>query len=112
MLLGSGRFRCAIRSRWMDFPVRWSLPLAVILLLTAPLFGAVLRVTSNADSGAGTLRQAILTAEGNGQSDIVIINTSGPIVLASQLPTITTDIVIVGSGQTVSGNGSVRIFRV
>jgi uncharacterized repeat protein (TIGR01451 family) len=82
------------------------------LLLAASLHGAVLRVTSNADNGPGTLRAAITTAEANGQSDIIIIDTPGPIVLSSQLPPITTDITIVGSGQTVSGNDSARIFRV
>jgi hypothetical protein len=76
---------------------------------------ANLQVTSLADSGAGTLRQALITAEGNGEADVVTFDVIGTIGLLSTLPTITTDVEIEGSGVpnlTISGGGAVRVFRI
>ena len=70
-------------------------------------------VTSNADSGPGTLREAITLANGNGGavSDNIIFNIAGTtqsertIVLQSQLPALSSKITIDGSTQTGSSFG-------
>src|SRR3989442_503350 len=62
-------------------------------------------VTNTHDSGLGTLRQAILDANNNGKAvvDTITYNISGgglkPILLASQLPFITTPTTIDGYSQ-------------
>ncbi len=62
-------------------------------------------VTSTADSGAGTLRQAILDANANGGADTIAFNIVGSgvhtIALASALPAITGPVTI--DGYTQSG---------
>jgi uncharacterized repeat protein (TIGR01451 family) len=84
----------------------------VSCLLAGSAGAAVLHVTSAGDSGPGTLREAITTAEGNGEIDVILVEATGPIDLLSALPTIDTDLAICGTGQTVSGGGAVRLFHV
>ena len=67
-------------------------------------------VTNLLDSGLGSLRNAIDMANGNGEADVINITAIGTISLASQLPTITDNLIITGPGQTLftidAGNGT------
>lgn len=81
----------------------------LILLLTAtqPAFGTTFTVTSNADSGPGTLRDAITQAAANGTAtpDLIVFNmadqsrTGRTITLASALPELTSNLTIDGTTQ-------------
>jgi len=57
---------------------------------------AVLTVSNFNDFGAGSLRDAIITANGNGEADTIDFAVSGTINIASQLPTISTPLTIDG----------------
>ena len=93
-----------------------SVALLAILLAFAPSVtrAASLTVTSTADSGAGSLRQAIADAA---SGDTITFNLSGcpcTITLASQL-VIDKSLTITGPGAstlTISGNNAVRAFQV
>ncbi|MCD4749828.1 MAG: right-handed parallel beta-helix repeat-containing protein [Thermoanaerobaculales bacterium] len=75
-------------------------------------------VTNVNDSGAGSLRQAIIEANGSGENDVITFGVSGTIILSSQLPNIVTvgaagTLTIQGGGSiTISGNNAVRAFYV
>jgi len=82
--------------------------LLLILLsffLSDRLFAATFTVTSNADSGAGTLRQALLDAAANGTATLDTINfnltyvnqASITITVQTQLPDVTANIIIDGT---------------
>ncbi len=75
-----------------------------------PASAATTIVTNNADSGPGSLRNAIANAA-NG--DIITFDNDYTITLASQLE-INKDITITGAGHhiTISGNNAVRVFHV
>lgn len=81
---------------------RLRLILLMGLALPAPTFAADFAVTTTADSGAGSLRQAIadLNAAGAGTHSITFNSGLGTITLSNNLP------MIVGTGQTVSINGA------
>jgi hypothetical protein len=79
-----------------------SLVVAVVVLITGVAHAATYTVTSNADTGAGTLRQAILDANASGvPSDIHFAIGSGAqtIVIRSSLPATTVPININGTTQ-------------
>lgn len=92
--------------------------LLVIGLLTAAFSsteGASFTVTNTNDSGPGSLRQAILSANSAPSEDTIGFTIAGPaphsIVLASALPTIDRNVIIDGGGTVViSGANSFRIF--
>ena len=67
-------------------------------------------VSNNADSGAGSLRQAIINANTAGGTNNIIINSGvGTITLTSaDLPTIANNATIVGNGNTLSGGNTFR----
>ena len=72
-------------------------------------------VTSTAASGPGTLRQAILDANGNAGHDMIDFGISGTIVLTGALPAIEDDLTIGGPGAdqlAVSGAGAYRVFQI
>jgi hypothetical protein len=83
-------------------------------------------VTSTADAGEGSLRQALLDARASPGADTISFDPelfAEPkiIVLAHELPTLTTDLVLNGyipdrlwqaSGVTVDGGGRFGVFRV
>ncbi|MEO5334806.1 MAG: DUF4347 domain-containing protein, partial [Magnetococcus sp. YQC-5] len=72
-------------------------------------------VTSTADSGANTLRQAIADAKANPGADTIDINVATPIVLSSQIDiTDTANLVINGNNATISSAvaGTWRAFYV
>ncbi len=87
-----------------------------------PLFPATITVSTNADSGAGSLRTAITTANTNGDTtNTISINSGlGTITLASYLPLInppditakTLSIVGPSGGQVISGASAYRGFFV
>jgi hypothetical protein len=88
-----------------------SLFIFLCLLLTwgvAPVSAATLTVNTTADSGAGSLREAITNAV-NG--DTIVFSTSGTITLASQLD-ISQNLTINGTGQTIAidGNAAERVL--
>lgn len=92
----------------MDY--RKILLIIFFLFACAKSFGAVFVVTSNADSGPGTLRDALTQAAANGSAtqDIIQFNlpNAGPtdvtITLLSALPSVSSNIVI--DGTTEPGN--------
>ncbi len=83
---------------------RWVVP--ALALLAAPLPAATFTVTTNADSGAGSLRQAITDANAAAGADTIAfaIPGTGPhtIALASALPQITQPLTIDGYTQAGS----------
>ena len=84
-------------------------------LSPAPLRADSFTVSSLNDSGVGSLRQAMLDADGSAGADTIDFSVSGTIVLASALPDIEVDeLTIDGSGQsvTISGDNAVRPFSV
>ncbi|MGB3682261.1 MAG: hypothetical protein WA990_07210 [Rubrobacteraceae bacterium] len=88
---------------------------AAMVAFASPVKAATLKVTNTNDSGDGSLRKAINTANGNGQADTINITAKGTVVLASQLPNIITDMQIVGPGANtfaVSVKGNFRAFRI
>ena len=77
---------------------------------------AVYLVTNTNDSGAGSLRQAMIDANGHAGADTILFasNVRGTIVLSSTLPDIADGITIFGPGAdllTVSGNNSNRVLK-
>jgi len=83
----------------------------LLVVAVSPGFSQTRIVTSLADSGAGTLRQAVSDAQ-NG--DTIGFAVTGTITLSSQI-SIDKDITILGPGEdklTVSGNNSCRVFKV
>jgi hypothetical protein len=76
---------------------------------------ATLIVTTLADGGAGSLRDAIAASNATiGVADTINFDVSGTITIASRLPDIEGDLTIDGEGQeiTVDGNNSVQVFFV
>jgi hypothetical protein len=77
--------------------------LATLLFAAAPLGAATFTVTTTADSGAGSLRQAIFDANAAPGADTIAFNIAGPgvhtIVLASPLPFVTDVVTIDGYTQ-------------
>jgi hypothetical protein len=99
--------------------------LGAAALMTAPAHAATWEVANTDDSGAGSLRQAILDANGNGNADTITFapGLSGVIALTSGALSITEnqDLTITGPGRDVlaiSGDangddvGDSRIFNI
>jgi Putative Ig domain len=89
-----------------------SAALALALSLgAAPALAASFVVTTLADSGAGSLRQAITDANANPGADTITFSVSGTIVLTAVLD-IRDTLTIDGAGQsvTISGNNAVPVI--
>ena len=71
--------------------------LSALLPLAQPAYANSYVVTSFADSGAGTLRQAIIDANNSAGADTITFNSSGTITLSTPLPSLT------GSNITIDG---------
>ena len=72
-------------------------------------------VSTTDNAGPGSLRQAILDANGTTGDDAIVFTTNGIITLASALPIITSNTTITGPGTnllTISGNNFVSVFSV
>jgi hypothetical protein len=107
----------------MTRKLRRSLPPAVgfgpvfllVLALAARAGATTFQVTTLADSGPGSLRQAVLDANVATGPDAVVFTVTGTITLTSGEITITDDLIVNGPGAgalTVSGNDQSRIFNV
>ena len=89
--------------------------MACVAVLGIPLTGAadasVVTVTSTADSGAGSLRAALLAAN---PGDTISIPTPGDYFVTSAELVVSKDVSIEGSGPTVRvvGDGNNRVFNV
>lgn len=90
----------------------FSLSLAGVL--TVPARALVYVVSNLNDSGAGSLRQAILNANAHAGADTITFSVSGTITLLSGLPVISESLTIDGAGQKVkvSGNDHYRVFEI
>jgi predicted outer membrane repeat protein len=79
---------------------------------------ATFTVLNNSDSGAGSLRQAILDANAAAGADTILFSPTingQTITLATALPAISDALTVTGPGSngvTVSGNNAVRLFQV
>jgi CSLREA domain-containing protein len=100
-----------------------SVALVAMFLVLAPMISTrrvranTFTVTSLNDSGAGSLRQAILDANSNPGDDTINISLTGTIPLDSALPDLSTNMTINGPGArllTVSRNTTdrIRIFTI
>lgn len=86
---------------------------AALSLQTAAVQAATFTVTNLNDSGAGSLRQAIIDANASAGSDTITFGVVGRVELASALPAVTDSLTIVGPGATnlvVDGNGNGPVF--
>ncbi|MFT5136987.1 MAG: hypothetical protein ACI8XV_002024, partial [Arenicella sp.] len=110
---------------------RSCLAIAISQAVAAPALAASIVVNDNGDPGTGdtcTLRQAIVSAntndadaypsnctEGsNNATDTITFANSGPITLTRPLPSLNTNMAIIGNtnGSTIDGNGTGRVFHV
>ncbi len=83
--------------------------LAVALAIPGQARATTFTVTNNNDSGAGSLRQAILDANTAGGSNTIALNASlGTIALSSDLPVIQSSITLQGNGNALSGANTYR----
>ena len=85
----------------------------VMWILSAPLAAATFTVTNTNDSGAGSLRQAILDANGNAGLDTIAFNIPGSgvhtIAPASDLPQISDPVVIDGYTQPGASQNTLAV---
>ncbi|MEO6733578.1 MAG: T9SS type A sorting domain-containing protein [Ferruginibacter sp.] len=88
--------------------------LSVCFLYAGIANASIFNVTSSADAGAGTLRQAILDANADvAEPHTLNITFTGTLTLNSNLPAITRSLTINGNtstGTTISGNSAYSIF--
>jgi hypothetical protein len=92
-----------------------SMAFLFLLVATHPVSAATFTVSNLADSGPGSLRQAVLDANAAAGPDDITFTVVGTITLTSGQITITDPLVIHGPGAgalTVSGNDLSRIFGV
>ena len=81
----------------------------------SPMAATTFTVTNTNDSGTGSLREAINSANASPGSLINFSEVSGTIMLASSLPAISQDMTITGPGAnllTISGNNEFQILRI
>ena len=87
--------------------------LVALVFLPSMLSGAAFEVTTTADSGAGSLRQAILDANASAGPDSILFNIPGSgvqtITVLSELPTITDSVDINGYSQPGSSPNTLAV---
>jgi len=69
-----------------------------ISIVTSVAYSETFTVTNDADTGTGSLREAITFANSNGEADEIVFAADYKIVVESPLPEITSMIVISGNG--------------
>ena len=86
--------------------------IAAVLLLAGNSDAATFRVTTNADSGSGSLRQAVLDANKTpGEADEIQIDAGVEVITLASEVNISDSLIIKGGGVTVKGS-SARLFGV
>jgi large repetitive protein len=100
--------------RYRHFMLLPVLILAALALFPRPASAATYTVTNLGNSGAGSLRQAILDANASGTDDTITFSVSGTIVLTSGSLGINNNgsLTIEGAGITVSAGYASRVFVV
>ena len=107
-----------------SFPKALAISMLLFLAAIASMTAATFTVTNTADTGLGSLRQAVLNANASTEADTIVFQSavfSSPqtitlateIAISSNANTVDT-LTIIGPGAnllTVSGNGVSRIFR-
>lgn len=87
--------------------------LTVFMLFTSAIYGQTITVTSSADSGPGTLRDAIQQANGSLTADTIRFDTlsmgSTVISIASALPILTDDSIVIAGPVWPGGEAAVTI---
>ena len=73
-----------------------------VATVTSVAYSDTFTVTTDADTGAGSLREAITLANSNGEADEIVFSADYKIVVESPLPYITSMIAITGHGWTRS----------
>ena len=89
--------------------------LMLALFSASPALATTRTVTNTDDSGAGSLRQAILDADTANTGDTIMFSVTGTITLTSGVLEIQHSLTITGPGASslaISGNGSSRVFMV
>ena len=90
----------------------WALAMVLTALLGVPAGASTFTVTSAADSGAGSLRQAVLDANAQeGEHTIDVTRGIGPISVRSEI-TLTSRVTLNGNGVTLEGDRTSRLFRI
>ena len=88
-------------------------PISCIEPLEARISPAVLLVTTFADSGDGSLRDAIDHANSSPGEDTITFKSGGSIKLMTALPSITDDLLISASKTvTINGQGKVQLLQI
>ncbi|WP_208873123.1 hypothetical protein, partial [Fretibacterium fastidiosum] len=88
------------------------LTLALLACLAAgPASAATFTVTTEADGGPGSLRQAVASANANGESNVINVAQGVRTIRTSSEMPITSNLELDGRGVTIEGN-STRIFNV
>jgi hypothetical protein len=98
-----------------SYPSAAGFGLLLILVLADRAGAATFNATTLANSGPGSLRQAVLDANAAAGADTVLFAVTGTITLTSGEIAITDDLVIRGPGAgalKVSGNDHSRIFNI
>lgn len=93
----------------------WLPSFFILFLLSGVSIASTFQVTNLNDSGANSLRQAIINANGSAGADTINFSVTGTITLTSGELAITDDLVITGPGAaslTVSGNNASRVFSI
>ncbi|MGB5974994.1 MAG: hypothetical protein WBG38_16840, partial [Nodosilinea sp.] len=104
---------------WLDPSVSNSLrqpseplPSAQLIEPTPPALKQI-RVTTTADSGIGSLRWAIAQANAAPNDDLIELSpVEGAITLQSPLPALSTNLTLVGNGNTISGSSRHRVLQI
>ena len=95
--------------------MQFAIAFVLVMLSLGVADAAIFTVTNNNDSGAGSLRQAILDANAAAGPDTITFSVTGTIVLTSGGLGISTPMTIVGPGAanlTINGNANGRIISI
>src|SRR2546421_3884865 len=88
---------------------------ACLLPSASRLAAATYSVTNLSDSGPGTLRQAMNVAADSEGANVIFIDVTGTILLASSLPGVSRTLSVIGPGPaslTIDGSNQVRILGI